>query len=119
MMELPALVPNGACLMCARESREVEKERGADRWVVRVSPCLDGRRVLSQSIHTDSARLLYTELPYCHLETRPGPPLHTHTHTPGPCASDTRLRRYHSCHLARVSALQTTARPKSRTIAFL
>ena len=67
-----------------RESREVGKERGADRWVVRVSPCLDGRRVLSQSIHTDSARLLYTRLPYCHLETRPGP---QHTHPPRPCAS--------------------------------
>lgn len=81
MMELPALVPNGACLMCAREPQG-RRERGEGRWVVRVSPCLNGRRVLSQSIHTDSARLLLTRLPYyCHLETRPGPPIHTHAGT--------------------------------------
>jgi hypothetical protein len=63
MMELPALVPNGAGLMCAVESREAQRE-GSRQVVVRVSPCLNGRRVLSQSIHTVSAAVLC--IPNCH-----------------------------------------------------
>jgi len=48
-----------------REQRgEAERGEQAGRQVVRVSPCLNGRRVLSQSIHTVSAAVLCT--PNCH-----------------------------------------------------
>ena len=95
----------------ARE-RQRHTERG--QLVVRVSPCLHARRVLSQSIHNDSVTLFAVRHQIILLHPRPAP----NAHTLRPCASDTRLQRYHSRLLARNSALQT-ARPKSRTIAFL
>jgi hypothetical protein len=41
-------------------------------------------RALAEYSHRLCRRPLHTELPYCILETRPGP---QHTHPPGPCAS--------------------------------
>ena len=112
MMELPALVPNGACLMCAREPRGREREGSRQVGGESFSLLERSSRALAEYSHRPCPSSAHQTAILPSRNTSRPPITHTHTHTPGPCASDTRLRRYHSCHLARVSALQTTARPQ-------